>query len=59
MSKLIVETVDVDPSIIITKTDCCGAQLKGVGRPPVQYNQWNGVIQCHNCGTIYGPKEKS
>lgn len=37
------------------KTLCCDYTYKGLPHP-VQFNPYNNVVQCHNCGQIYVPQ---
>jgi hypothetical protein len=37
----------------MNKTSCCGADIGAHG--PVSWNEFNRVVQCHNCGTVYAP----
>lgn len=39
------------------KVPCCGYEVKDGDLGPVHANPGNGVVQCHNCGHIYQPKE--
>lgn len=39
------------------KTQCCNYPIDDK-RPPVMWNEFNGVVQCHNCGHVYVPKVK-
>jgi uncharacterized Zn finger protein len=38
------------------KTPCCGYEIDNA-RPPVMWNEFNGVVQCHNCGHVYVPRK--
>lgn len=37
------------------KTLCCNYPIDDK-RPPVIWNEFNGVVQCHNCGQVWVPK---
>jgi len=37
------------------KTKCCQYEIDPA-RPVVMWNEYNGVVQCHNCGHVYEPK---
>ncbi len=39
------------------KTLCCGYKIDNT-RPVVMWNEFNGVVQCHNCGHVYVPRQK-
>lgn len=39
-------------------TPCC-AYVARDQHWPVSWNPFNRVVQCHNCGTVYEPKEAS
>lgn len=39
------------------KTSCCNYEINNEN-PPVKWNEFNGVVQCHNCGHVYVPKYK-
>ncbi len=49
---LTADDLDVEP-----KAPCCKHRMVGVRNPTpvVQWNQFNGVVQCHACGQIYVP----
>lgn len=38
------------------KTTCCNYEIDNT-RPPVMWNEFNGVVQCHNCGHVYVPRK--
>lgn len=39
------------------KTECC-SYVADSDRPyPVFWNRFNRVVQCHNCGHVYSPKQ--
>jgi len=38
------------------KTACCSYEIDNKN-PPVFWNEFNGVVQCHNCGHVYDPKQ--
>lgn len=38
---------------------CCGYAPPSGFNYPVYWNQYNGVVQCHNCGQIYVPEKLS
>lgn len=40
-------------------TECCGYSLSSNLQYPVMWNEYNKVVQCHNCGHIYVPKDYS
>ena len=37
------------------KTQCCNYEIDNE-KPPVMWNEFNNVVQCHNCGQVYVPK---
>jgi hypothetical protein len=38
------------------KTTCCGYEARLDLPHPVMWNEFNKVVQCHNCGQVYDPK---
>lgn len=39
------------------KTQCCNYEAPEGIPYPVMWNQFNKVVQCHNCGEIYVPAD--
>lgn len=37
------------------RTKCCNYPVS-LGMTVIEYNDYNKVVQCHNCGCIYEPK---
>lgn len=42
--------------ILSYRVECCGYELVDKDHP-VYWNPFNKVVQCHNCGTVYGPNK--
>lgn len=40
------------------KTQCCDYEPSSGIPYPVFWNPFNGVVQCHNCGTVYVPQKE-
>jgi hypothetical protein len=38
------------------KLSCCGYEIRPTSESPVKWNPYNKVVQCHNCGQTYEPK---
>lgn len=41
------------------RTLCCGYEPAASVPCPVMWNEFNQVVQCHACGSIYVPKDKA
>ncbi len=38
----------------VARTQCCG-YVQSETDSIIRWNPYNGVVQCHNCGTMYVP----
>jgi hypothetical protein len=37
----------------LTKTPCCGYSINAIEVGPIFWNEYDNVVQCHNCGQVF------
>ena len=51
-----VEATSQEPPLYPTDTPCCGYKYNARGDSgPIFWNQFNKIVQCHNCGQAFSP----